>query len=103
AVGGVEDLAGIFSVIVRLVSEIVPAYSSIAGLFEPYHIQYLIAVGAASLLGFVGNETAAVIRIRTGRAIGSAALIADGHHARMDSLTSLGVLAGDVGGWLGLS
>lgn len=99
--GRVEDIAGIFIVIVMLLSGIVTAYISIARLFEPYHIQYLIAVGAASLLGFVGNETAAVIRIRTGRAIGSAALIADGHHARMDGLTSLGVLAGVVGVWLG--
>ena len=99
--GRVEDIAGIFIVLVMLLSGIVTAYLSIARLFEPYRIQQLTAVGAASLLGFVGNEAAAVIRTRTGRAIGSAALIADGHHARIDGLTSLGVLVGVVGVWLG--
>ena len=58
-------------------------------------------MGFASILGFVGNEVAALIRIRTGREIGSAAIIADGHHARIDGLTSLGVLLGVVGVGLG--
>src|SRR5215831_2803970 len=99
--GRVEDIAGIFILVVMLLSGVATAYLAITRLFEPYHIQHLAAVGAASLLGLVGNEVAAVIRIRTGRAIGSAALIADGHHARIDGLTSLGVLVGVVGVWLG--
>jgi len=99
--GRVEDIAGIFIVFVMLLSGVVTAYISLTRLFEPYQIQHLAAVGAASILGFVGNEAAAVIRIQTGRVIGSAALIADGYHARIDGLTSLGVLIGVLGVWLG--
>ncbi len=99
--GRVEDIAGIFIVAGMLLSGIATAYLSFIRLFEPYQIQHLVAVGAASMTGFVGNEVAAVIRIRTGREIGSAALIADGHHARIDGLTSLSVLVGVVGVWIG--
>ena len=55
----------------------------------------------AAVIGFLGNELAALVRIRTGRQIGSAALVADGLHARIDGLTSLAVLAGTIGVWLG--
>ncbi|MBI4688882.1 MAG: cation transporter [Nitrospirae bacterium] len=55
----------------------------------------------ASIIGFLGNESVAVFRIRVGKEIGSAALIADGQHARVDGLTSLAVLFGAVGVWLG--
>jgi cation diffusion facilitator family transporter len=58
-------------------------------------------VAAAGLIGFVGNEAVAVFRIRVGREINSAALIADGYHARTDGLTSLAVVIGAVGVWLG--
>jgi cation diffusion facilitator family transporter len=53
------------------------------------------------VIGFLGNEAVAVFRIKVGKEIGSAALIADGHHARVDGLTSLAVLFGAVGVWLG--
>ena len=99
--GRVEDVAGVVIVFVMLLSGIAAAYMSFTRFFEPHQIQYLAAVGVASILGFIGNEVAAVIRIRTGREIRSAALIADGHHARIDGLTSLGVLLGVVGVWLG--
>ena len=99
--GRVEDIAGILIVVSMLLSGIATAYISFIRFFEPYQIQHLAAVGAASILGFVGNEVAAMIRIRTGREIGSAALIADGHHARMDGLISLGVLVGAAGVWIG--
>jgi cation diffusion facilitator family transporter len=58
-------------------------------------------VGGAALLGFLGNEAVAVFRIRVGREIGSAALVADGYHARADGLTSLAVLGGAAGVWAG--
>jgi cation diffusion facilitator family transporter len=61
----------------------------------------LWAVAVASVIGFVGNEAVAVFRIRVGRQIGSAALVADGYHARTDGWTSLAVLTGAVGVWLG--
>jgi len=55
----------------------------------------------AGIVGFVGNEAVAVFRIKVGREIGSAALIADGYHARTDGLTSLAVVLGAAGVWLG--
>ena len=61
----------------------------------------LWAVAAASIVGFLGNEAVAVFRIRVGREIGSAALVADGYHARTDGWTSLAVLIGAAGVWLG--
>jgi cation diffusion facilitator family transporter len=68
---------------------------------HPQDISYLWAVAVASGIGFLGNEAVAIFRIRVGRQIGSAALIADGQHARIDGWTSLSVLVGVVGVWLG--
>ncbi len=64
-------------------------------------MDHLWWVAAAAIIGFVGNEAVAVFRIKTGNAIGSAALVADGMHARVDGFTSLAVLIGVVGTWLG--
>jgi cation diffusion facilitator family transporter len=64
-------------------------------------VEFLGAVAAASIIGFLGNEGVAIFRIRVGRSIGSAALVADGHHARVDGWTSLAVLVGAAGVWLG--
>src|ERR671935_845584 len=64
-------------------------------------VSYLWAVVAASILGFLGNEAVAIFRIKVGREINSAALIADGYHARIDGWTSLAVLVGAIGVWLG--
>jgi cation diffusion facilitator family transporter len=99
--GRVEDLAGIIIVLLMLVSGVIAAYTSISGLFQPQEIHQLFAVATASLLGFTGNELVARFRLRVGKEIGSAALVADGHHARTDAFTSLGVLLGAVGVWLG--
>jgi cation diffusion facilitator family transporter len=99
--GRVEDLAGIIIVVIMLVSGVLAAYTSISRLFQPQEIHQLFAVAAASLLGFTGNALVARFRLRVGEEIGSAALIADGYHARTDALTSLGVLLGAVGVWLG--
>jgi cation diffusion facilitator family transporter len=99
--GRVEDVAGAFIVLIILFSAAVAGYESIDRLFNPQPVQYLWAVAAASIIGFLGNEAVAVFRIRVGRQIKSAALVADGYHARVDGLTSLGVLAGAVGVWLG--
>src|SRR5207244_10872350 len=66
---------------------------------DVHHVPYVMA---AALIGLAGNETVALYRIRVGRKIGSAALIADGLHARTDGLTSLAVLLGAVGIAVGL-
>jgi cation diffusion facilitator family transporter len=99
--GRVEDLAGLTIVLVILFSAIVAGYESIDRFFHPQDISHLWAVAAASVIGFLGNEAVAIFRIRVGRRIGSAALIADGQHARVDGWTSLAVLAGVLGVWLG--
>jgi cation diffusion facilitator family transporter len=99
--GRVEDLAGIVIVFIMLGSGLMAAYESISRLFQPQEIHHLSAVAVASLLGFTGNELVARLRIRVGKEISSASLVADGYHARTDALTSLGVLLGAVGVWLG--
>jgi cation diffusion facilitator family transporter len=83
-------------------SSALAGYAAITRLARPHHVTDLVAVAGAALAGFAGNELAAWYRIRTGRRIGSAALVADGLHARADGLTSLAVLAGAAGtaaGW----
>ena len=99
--GRAEDLAGIVIVLTIAASSALAAYEAITRLLHPRHVSDLIAVAAAALVGFAGNELAAVYRIRTGRKIGSAALVADGLHARTDGLTSLAVLLGAGGVALG--
>lgn len=99
--GRVEDLAGVLVVLIILFSAVVAGYQAIERLLNPEPIGLLGAVVAASVVGFVGNEAVAVFRIRVGRDIGSAALVADGYHARTDGWTSLAVLLGALGVWLG--
>jgi cation diffusion facilitator family transporter len=99
--GRVEDLAGVAIVLTILFSAVVAGYESIQRFFHPQEVKYLWAVAAASLVGFAGNEAVALFRIKVGKEIGSAALVADGYHARVDGLTSLAVLFGAAGVWLG--
>jgi len=99
--GRVEDLAGVAIVLTILFSAIVAGYHSIDRLIRPLKVEYLWAVIAASVIGFLGNEAVAAFRIRVGKEIGSAALIADGYHAHVDGLTSLAVLFGAVAVWIG--
>ena len=99
--GRVEDLAGILIVLIILFSAIVAGHQAITRLIYPEPITLLAWVAAAGIIGFAGNEIVAVFRIRVGRQINSTALIADGYHARVDGLTSLAVVLGAVGVWLG--
>ena len=99
--GRAEDLAGIVIVLTIAASSALAAYEAVTRLIHPQHVSHLLAVAAAALVGFAGNELAARYRIRTGRKIGSAALVADGLHARTDGLTSLAVLLGAGGVALG--
>ncbi|MGO9082027.1 MAG: cation diffusion facilitator family transporter [Streptosporangiaceae bacterium] len=99
--GRAEDLAGIVIVLLIAASSVLAGYEAITRLLHPRPVSHLIAVAAAALTGFAGNELAAWYRIRTGRKIGSAALVADGLHARTDGLTSLAVLLGAGGVALG--
>ena len=95
--GRAEDLAGIFIVLMIAASAVVAGYESFHRLLAPEPMRNVGWVIAASLVGFAGNELVALYRIRVGRRIGSAALVADGLHARADGITSLAVLVGAVG------
>ena len=100
--GRAEDLAGLFVIAMIALSAVVAGWEAIRRLADPAPVHNLGWVAVAGLLGFIGNEVVAVYRIREGRAIGSAALVADGHHARTDGLTSLAVVVGAAGvavGW----
>ena len=100
--GRAEDLGGLFVIAMILLSSILAAYEAVDRLLNPREVHHLWAVAGAALIGFAGNEMVARYRIRVGRQIGSAALVADGLHARADGFTSLAVLLGAGGVALGL-
>ena len=100
--GRAEDLAGVVIVVVIAASSALAGYEAVTRLAHPRPVSNLIAVAVAAVIGFTGNEVVARYRIRVGRKIGSAALVADGLHARTDGFTSLAVLLGVAGvaiGW----
>jgi cation diffusion facilitator family transporter len=95
-------LAGLVVLLFIASSSGVAAYVAIGRLLHPQKIGYLPAVAVAGLIGFIGNEIVARYRISVGRRIGSAALVADGLHARTDGFTSLAVLVGAGGVAVGI-
>lgn len=99
--GRAEDLAGIAILLTIAASSALAACTAIDRLLNPQQITHLPWVAAAAVVGFIGNEWVARYRIRTGRKIGSAALVADGLHARTDGFTSLAVLLGAAGAAIG--
>ncbi|MEU2307946.1 cation diffusion facilitator family transporter [Streptomyces sp. SCPE 10] len=100
--GRAEDLAGLVIVLTIAASAAFAAWAAVGRLLDPRPVTDLPVVAAAALVGFAGNEWVARYRIRVGRRIGSAALVADGLHARTDGFTSLAVLLGAAGSALGL-
>jgi cation diffusion facilitator family transporter len=99
--GRSEDLAGLAVVAVMTVSAGVAAWQAVNRFIHPQPVHDLPWVAAAGVVGFIGNELAARYRLRVGTRIGSAALVADGRHARTDGFTSLAVVAGAIGVALG--
>jgi len=99
--GRAEDVAGVAIVLIILGSALLAAWEALQKIFHPEPMTSIGLVAAASIVGFLGNEAVAIYRIRTGKQIGSAALVADGYHARGDGLTSLAVLIGVAGALLG--
>jgi len=100
--GRAEDLAGIFVVAMIAISAVVAGWQAAQRLWDPQLVDHPGWLALAGIIGFAGNELVAMYRIRTGRRIGSAALVADGLHARTDGLTSLAVVGAAVGtiaGW----
>ena len=100
--GRAEDVAGVIIVGLIFFSACVAGYESIMKIITPQPVTHLGWVAAAAIIGFLGNEAVAIFRIRVGKEIGSAALIADGQHSRVDGFTSLAVLIGAIGVWLGV-
>ena len=96
-----EDLVGLFIGLIVAATAAIIIWESVDALLDPREVTNLGWVLAAGIVGFLGNEVVAVYRIRAGRRIGSAALIAEGQHARADGLTSIAVVVGVVGVWLG--
>lgn len=99
--GRAEDLAGVIVVLIVAASAALTAYESIRRLLHPHPVEQLWVVAVAGVVGFAGNELVARYRIKVGREIGSAALVADGVHARTDGFTSLAVVLGAAGVALG--
>ena len=99
--GRCEDLAGLAILAVMFASAVLAAWTAVDRLLHPRDMHALGWVAAAGLAGFLGNELVARYRIKVGREIGSAALVADGLHARTDGFTSLAVLLAAGGSWLG--
>ena len=97
-----EKLAGLFVVFTIFVSAAVALYETIQRLIHPQDLTHLWALAAAGVVGFLGNEIAAQVRLRGGRRLASPALIADGNHARVDGFVSLGVIASAIFVALGL-
>lgn len=100
--GRSEDLAGVFIVLTVAASSALAAFEAVHRLLHPHHVHQVGWVIGAGVVGFLGNEAVAHYRIRVGRRIGSAALEADGRHARTDGFTSLAVVIGAIGvaiGW----
>jgi len=99
--GRAEDLAGIIVVVLIAASAAYAGYEAIQRFMNPGEVRHLGVLVGAGIVGFLGNEIVAKYRIRTGRRIGSAALVADGLHARTDGFTSLAVVLSAAGAWLG--
>jgi cation diffusion facilitator family transporter len=99
--GRAEDLAGVVVVMIIAASAALAGWQAVDRLLRPQPVQHLWIVAAAGVIGFAGNEIVARYRITVGRQIGSAALVADGLHARTDGFTSLAVVFGALGVGLG--
>jgi divalent metal cation (Fe/Co/Zn/Cd) transporter len=97
-----ERWAGLGVVLAIFVSAMVALYETAQRLIHPHHLTHLWILAAAGLIGFVGNEIAAQVRLRGGSRLESPALIADGNHARVDGFVSLGVVASAIVVALGL-
>ncbi|HEX7083219.1 MAG TPA: cation diffusion facilitator family transporter [Gaiellaceae bacterium] len=91
-----ERIGGLGVVLAIFVSACVALYETVLRLVHPQHLTHLWVLAAAGAIGFVGNELAAQVRLGAGRRLASAALVADGKHARIDGFVSLGVVASAI-------
>jgi len=94
--GRAERWAGYAVVLAIFGSACIALFETIQRLINPEELSHLWALAGAGLIGFFGNELAARVRLRAGGRLSSAALVADGKHARVDGFVSLGVIASAV-------
>lgn len=99
--GRAEDMAGLFIILMIALSAFVVFWESIRRLYNPIEVNHLGILAMSGIIGFIGNEVVAKYRISVGKRIGSEALVADGMHARTDGLTSLAVIVGAFGAYIG--
>ena len=97
-----EKFAGLAVVLAIFVSACVALYETVLRFIHPQHLTHLWILAGAGVIGFVGNEIAAQVRLRAGKRLASAAMTADGNHARIDGFVSLGVVASAIAVGLGL-
>jgi cation diffusion facilitator family transporter len=97
-----EKYAGYFVVATIFISACVAFGESVNRLINPQDLTHLWALAGAGIIGFLGNEAAAWVRLRAGKRLQSPALVADGYHARTDGIVSLAVLASAIFVALGL-
>ena len=98
-----EKLAGLAVVLAIFISACVALYETILRFIHPQSLTHLWVLAAAGVIGFIGNELAAQIRLRAGKRLSSAAMTADGNHARIDGFVSLGVVGSAIVVGLGLN
>jgi cation diffusion facilitator family transporter len=91
-----EKVAGLAVVLAIFISACVALYETILRFIHPQHLSHLWVLAAAGFVGFIGNEVAAQVRLRAGKRLASAAMTADGNHARIDGFVSLGVVASAI-------
>jgi cation diffusion facilitator family transporter len=91
-----EKFAGLAVVLAIFVSACVALYETIVRFIHPQHLTHLWVLALAGVVGFVGNEVAAQVRLHAGKRLASAAMTADGNHARIDGFVSLGVVASAI-------
>lgn len=91
-----EKVAGLAVVLAIFISACIALYETVQRLIDPEEPTHLLALAAAGVVGFAGNEVAAQVRLRAGRRLSSPALVADGNHARTDGFVSLGVVASAI-------
>ena len=96
-----EKYAGYFVVLTIFVSAGITAFEAFKRLAHPQSIDHLYILIAAGIIGFLGNEIAAIIRIKAGKHLHSPALIADGNHARIDGFVSISVIVSAIFAALG--
>jgi cation diffusion facilitator family transporter len=91
-----ERRAGLAVVAAIFISAWVAGIEAVLRLIHPAAPTHLTILALAGAIGYAGNFVAARVRTRAGERLDSAALTADGAHARADAYVSLAVIASAI-------